>query len=140
MVITVNNTADAGAAAKNTNKKVIFKNGAPFTNCISKINNTDIDNAKYIDIVMPMYNLIEYGDNYSKTSGSLWQYCKDIPAVDDDGDILDFNRANATGSFNFKTKITGQTTANNNNCNIAGRVYVEIMVPLKYRSNFLENP
>ena len=59
MVITVNNTADAGAAAKNTNKKVIFKNCAPFTNCISKINNTDIDNAKYIDIVMPMYNLIE---------------------------------------------------------------------------------
>ena len=69
--ITVNNTAAAGAAANNTNKKVIFKNCAPFTNCISKINNTDIDNAKYIDIVMPMYDLIEYGDNYSKISGSL---------------------------------------------------------------------
>ena len=64
--ITVNNTAADGAAANNTNKKVIFKNCAPFTNCISKINNTDIDNAKYIDIVMPMYNLIEYSDNYSK--------------------------------------------------------------------------
>ena len=74
--ITVNNTAGAGAAANNTNKKVIFKNCAPFTNCISKINNTQIDNAEYIDIVMPMYNLIEYNDNYSKTSGSLWQYCK----------------------------------------------------------------
>ena len=72
--ISVNNTAADGAAANNTNKKVIFKNCAPFTNCISKINNTDIDNAKYIDIVMPMYNLIEYCDNYSKTSGSLWQY------------------------------------------------------------------
>ena len=71
--ITVNNTAAAGAAANNTNKKVIFKNCAPFTNCISKINNTQIDNAEYIDIVMPMYNLIEYSDNYSKTSGSLWQ-------------------------------------------------------------------
>ena len=56
---TVNNTAADGAAATNTGKKVIFKNCAPFTNCISKINNTDIDNAKYIDIVMPMYNLIE---------------------------------------------------------------------------------
>ena len=61
--VTVNNTADAGAAANNTNKKVIFKNCAPFTNCISKINNTQIDNAECIDIVMPMYNLIEYSDN-----------------------------------------------------------------------------
>ena len=74
--ISANNTAAAGAAANNINKKVIFKNCAPFTNCISKINNTQIDNAEYIDIVMPMYNLIEYSDNYSKTSGSLWQYCK----------------------------------------------------------------
>ena len=70
--ITVNNTADDGAAANNTNKKVIFKNCAPFTSCISKINNADIDNAKYIDIVIPMYNLIKYSDNCSKTSGSLW--------------------------------------------------------------------
>ena len=69
--ITVNNAAAAGAAVNNTNEKVIFKNCAPFTNCISKINNTQIDNAEYIDIVMPMYNLIEYSDNYSKTSGSL---------------------------------------------------------------------
>ena len=85
---------------------------------------------------MPMYNLIEYSDNYSKTSGSLWQYCKEIPAVNNAGDIVDFNGANATDSFNFKTKITGQTAADNNNGNIAGRVDVEIMVPLKYLSNF----
>ena len=74
--ITVNNNADAGAAASNTNEKVIFKNCAPFTNYIRKINNTQIDDAEYIDIAMSMYNLIEYSDNYSKTSGSLWQYCK----------------------------------------------------------------
>ena len=134
--ITVNNTAADGAAANNTNKKVIFKNCAPFTNCISKINNTQIDNAEYIDIVMPMYNLIEYSDNYSKTSGSLWQYCKEIPAVNDGGDIVDFDGANATDSFNFKIKITGQTVPNNNDCNIAGRKDVEIMAPLKYLSNF----
>ena len=85
---------------------------------------------------MPMYNLIEYSDNYSKTSGSLWQYCKEIPAVNNAGNIVDFDGANATDSFNFKTKITGQTAANNNNGNIAGRVDVEIMVPLKYLSNF----
>ena len=129
--ITVNNTANAGASAKNINKKVIFKNCAPFTNCISKINNTKIDNAEYIDIVMLMYSLIEYSNNYSKTSGSLCQYCEEIPAVNNAINIVDFNGANATDSFSFKTKITGQTVANNNNGNIG----VEIMVPLKYLSN-----
>ena len=72
--ITVNNTGIA-AAQNNRNKKLIFKNCALFTNYIREINNTQIDNAKDIDIVMPIYNLIEYSDNYSKTSGSLWQYC-----------------------------------------------------------------
>ena len=71
--ITVNNTAAQGVDANNTNKKVIFKNCAPFTNCISKINNAKIDDAEYVDIVMPMNNLIEYNDNYSKTFGSLCQ-------------------------------------------------------------------
>ena len=86
---------------------------------------------------MSMYNLIEYSDNYSKTSGSLWQYCKEIPAVDDNGVIVNFDGANATESFNFKNKITGKTAANNNNNgNITGRVDVEIVVPLKYLSNF----
>ena len=65
IIVSVNNTAAQGAAANN-NKKVIFKNCAPFTNCISEINNTQIDNAKDIDIVMPMYNLIEYSDNHAK--------------------------------------------------------------------------
>ena len=124
--ISVNNTAAEGAAANNSNIKVIFKNCAPFTCCISKINNTQIVNAEYIDIVMPMYNLIEYSDNYSKTSGSLWQYCKEIPAVNNASNIIDFNGANATDSFNFKTKIT----------NDDGIINVEIMVPLKYLSNF----
>ena len=69
--ISVTNTAAAGAAANNTNIKVIFKNRAPFTNCISEINNTQIDNAKDIDIVILMYNLIEYSDNCAKATGSL---------------------------------------------------------------------
>ena len=89
--ITVDDTSAAGAAANNTNKKVILKNCAPFTNCISKVNNTQIDNAKDIHIVISMYNLIEYSDSYSKTSGNLWQYCKDIPAVNNKGDIVNFN-------------------------------------------------
>ena len=66
--------ADAAVRqADERDKGVIFKNCAPFTNCISKINNTQVDNARDIDIVMPMYNLIEYSDNFAKTSGSLWQ-------------------------------------------------------------------
>ena len=127
--ISVNNTAAQGAAANNINKKVIFKNCAPFTNCISEINNTQMDNAKDIDIVMPMYNLIEYSDNYAKTTGSLWQYCKDIPAKYINNEIIVFDVNNLTDSFNFKVKITGRTGNN-------GRKDVEIMVPLKYLSNF----
>ena len=68
-----------------------------------------------------MYNLTEYSDNYSKTSGSLWQYCKDIPAVNNAGNIADFTVTNTNESFKFKTKITGQTNDN-------GRIDVEIMI------------
>ena len=69
--IIVNNTGTA-TAPNNRNKKVIFKNCAQSTNCLSEIDNRQVDNAKDIDIVMPMYNLIEYNDNYSKMPGSLW--------------------------------------------------------------------
>ena len=127
--ISVNNTAAQGAAANNTNRKVIFKNCAPFANCISEINNTQIDNAKDIDIVMPMYNLIEYSDNYAKATGRLWQYCKDIPAQNNNNEIIAFDVNNLTDSFNFKAKFIGQTGNN-------GTKDVEIMVPLKYFSNF----
>ena len=126
--ISVNNIADQGAA-NNTNKKVIFKNCAPFTNCISEINNIQVHNAKDIDIVMPMYNLIEYSDNYVKTSGSLWQYCKDIPARNANNIIEEFTEDNTTDTFKFKAKITGQTGND-------GTKDVEIIVPLKYLSNF----
>ena len=104
--IAVNNTAAEDANANNTNKKVLFKNCAPFTNCISEINNTQVDNAKDIDVLMPMYNLIGYSDNYSIASGSLWQYCNDIPAVDNNA-IVNFAENNLTDSFNFKAKMTG---------------------------------
>ena len=119
----LNNIAAADADANNINKKVIFKNCAPFTNCISEINNTHVDNAKDINIVMPMYNLIEDSDNYANTLESLWQYCLDTPAVDNN-----FTENNLTNSFNFKVKITGQTGN-------GGTKNVEIMVPLIYLSN-----
>ena len=71
IIITGGGDNDSAKWADEKNKGVIFKNCAPFTDCISEINNNQIDNAKDIDIVMPMYNLIEYSDDYSKTSGSL---------------------------------------------------------------------
>ena len=116
--------ADAAARqADERDKGVAFKNCAPFTNCISEINNTQVDNAKDIDLVMPMSNLIECSDYYGKTSGSLWQYFRDEP----DDDLED------SESFKSKKKITGKTPNNNNNNNVRD---VEIMVPLKYLSNF----
>ena len=70
--ISVANTATECAAANNNDRQASFKNGAPFTDHISEINNTQIDNVKDIDVVMLMYNLLECSDNYSKTSGHLW--------------------------------------------------------------------
>ena len=127
--ITVNNTAAADADANNTNKKVIVKNCTAFTICTSETNNAQVDNAKDINIVMPIYNVIEYSDNYSKTSGSLWQYCKNIPAVNDNNAIVNFTANNLTYLFSFKVKITGQTGN-------GGTKNVEIMVPLNYLTNF----
>ena len=112
---------DAAKRLDERNKDVVFKNCAPFTNCISRINNANLDNAKDIDIVMPMHNLIEHSDNYSKTSGSLWQYYKDDPN----------DNITQSESFKSKIKITGKTPAAGNTNN------VEIIVPLKYLSNFL---
>ena len=88
--------------ADERDKGVAFKNCAPLTNCISEINNTQVDNTKDIDIVMPMYNLIEYSDNYAKKSGSLWQYFRDEP----DDNLAD------SESFKSKIKITGKTPNN----------------------------
>ena len=87
------NNAEANANATNTangnacsEKKFVFKNNAPFINCISKINGVKIDNAEELDVVIPMYNLLEYSKNYRKTTGSLWNYYKDEPnsSTDDD--------------------------------------------------------
>ena len=61
------------------NRFLAFKNNAPFTNCISKINNVLMDNAEDLDVVMPMYNLLEYSKNYRKTTGSSWNYYRDEP-------------------------------------------------------------
>ena len=71
---TITVATETDAAPNNANKNVLFKSCASFSNCISRINNTQVDDTHDIDVVIPMYNLIEFSDNYSKTSGILWQY------------------------------------------------------------------
>ena len=88
---TMSMAAQAWDNPNNANKKVIFKNCAPFTDCIGEINNTQIDNAKNIDVIMPTNKLIEYSDNYSKASGSLWQFYRDEPALTDAGATANFH-------------------------------------------------
>ena len=120
--ITITGEGDDAAArqADERDKGVAFKNCVPFTNCISEISNTQVDSAKDTDIVMSTYDLIEYSDNYAKTSGNLWQYFRDEP----NGNLAD------SESSKSKIKITGKTPNNDSEKD------VEIMVPLKYLSNF----
>ena len=120
--VTINGAGDDGNAKRTDerNKGVIFKNCAPFTNCISNINNIQIDNAEYINAVMPMYNLIEYSDNYLKISGSVWQYYRDYP----NDNII------KSESFKYMIKITGKTHAAGNTKD------VKMALMLKYLSNF----
>ena len=120
--ITITGAGDDAAArqADERDKGVAFKNCAPFTNCISEINNTQRDNCKDIDIVMPLYNLLKYSDNHAETSESLWQYYRDEP----NDNLAD------SKSFKSKIKITEKTPNDGNEKD------VEIMVPLKYLSNF----
>ena len=113
---------------RNNGIKVVFKNCAPFTDCIRKVNNTQIDNDKHIDVIMPMYNLIEYSNNL-RSSGSLLQYYRDEIALANNGVIAEFSAADNSALFKFKQKITG--VADNN-----GRKNVEIIVKLKYLSSF----
>ena len=105
--ITVPNTGKA-AAPNNRNKKVIFKNCALFTDCITETNNKEIDHTKDIDVVMPTYNLIEYIDNYLKTSGSLWQDYSDELFINN-GAIIDVPDDPYSDSFKYKQEITEQS-------------------------------
>ena len=113
---TVSIAAQAGGNPNNKDNEVVFKNCDSSTDCISERNNTNIFN---IDGVMSIYNLIEYSDNYSKTSESLWQYYRDEPALTDAGTILS---AGSSAWFKFKQKMTGNTA-------VGGTKNVEITVP-----------
>ena len=129
------------------NRFLAFKNYAPFISYISKINNLLISNAEGLDIVMPVYNLLEYSKNYKKTTGSLWHYYRDEsnnpPLNDDDTPTVNYNADPITNpeSFKYKNNITGKTSnANQENGEntVQGNTKIKkTVVPLKYLSNFL---
>ena len=91
------------------NRPLILKNNAPFVSCITRINNELIEDADDLDIVMPMYNLLEYIKNYRKTIGSLYNYYRD--QLNDDANLNNFanNNAVSSNSFQYKNKIIGNT-------------------------------
>ena len=99
ILVTGNITATGGDA----NTRVAFKNCAPFTKCITHINDEHVDNADNLDIIMPMYNLIEYSNNYSDTSGSLWQFKRDEKSINN-GVPVNVNTTNST-SFKYKSSL-----------------------------------
>ena len=116
--------------AADDNTDVAFKNCAPFSTCTTKINDVFVDEANHIYIAMPMYNLIEYSDNYSDTSGSLWQFKRDeVPANNADLTI------DNSQSFKYKAALLGKTADAVNNTNSSVK-NAKIVVPLKYLSNF----
>ena len=131
------------------NRFLAFKNNAPFTNCISKINNVLIDNAEDLDVVMPMYNLLVCSKSYRKTTGSLWNYYRDEPnnppLNDDNPPTVNYSADPIKNSelFKYKSSITGKTPntnqengENTEQGNTKIKKNLEIVVPLKYLSNF----
>ena len=130
-------TGDITATGGDANTKVVFKNCAPFTKliyfiCITQINDEHVDNADNLDIVMPMYNLIEYSDNYSDTSGGLWHFKKYEQNMNN-GNPVDVTTADSS-SFKYKSSFF-KTLEDDDNGVFKN---VKIAVPLKYLSKFLE--
>ena len=129
-VVVENITSVTGPnASSRRNKKLLFKNNAQFRSSMTKINKTFIGNVEDLDIVMLIYNLLEYSDNHSMTSGSLWNNYRD--KVNDDTNEnndagnyrVNNNKATASKSFENKTEIIGSTPDENS------RLGAEVVVP-----------
>ena len=122
------------------NRSLILKNNAPFVSCITRINGELIEDADDLDIVMPMYNLLEYSKNYRKTIGSLYNYYRDELTNDDNDNFANINVVNSE-AFKYKNKITGNTYnvnagADGYDINKNGTQKVELAIPLKCLGNF----
>ena len=127
--ILVDGTIRATNAVNST--RLALKNCAPFTKCNLEINDEHVDTAENLDIVMPMYNLIEYSDNYQDSSATLYQYKQDDAVAD--------LTADNSSSFKYKIKLLGNVTEVAGNAAGARRLNVKIVVPLKYLSNLFRS-
>ena len=132
--ILVDGTIRATNAVNDT--RLALKNCAPFTKCSLEINDEHVDIAENLDIVMSMYNLIEYSDNYQDSSGTLYQYKRDEPPEDDA--VADLTADNSD-SFKYKIKLLGNVTEVAGNAAGVRRLNVKVVVPLKYLSNFFRS-
>ena len=120
------------AAAANANTRLALKNCAPFTKCNLEINDEHVDTAENLDITVPMYNLIEYSDNYQDSSATLYQYKRDETPEDDA--VADLTADNSI-SFKYKVSLLGNQVVASN----IARINVKVVVPLKYLSNFFRS-
>ena len=120
------------AAAANVNTRLALKTCLPFTKCNLEINDEHVDTTKNLDIVMPMYNLIEYSDNYQDSSATLYQYKRDEPP---EGDPIPNLAVDNSSSFKYKVELLGDPVVANN----IARRNVKVVVPLKYLSNFFRS-
>ena len=123
------------------NRPLILKNNAPFLSCITRINGELIEDADDLDIVMSMYNLLEYSKNYRKTIGSLYKYYRDELSDDTDDNNFDNIKVVYSNIFKYTNKITGNTYnvnagAQGYDANKNGKQEVELTIPLKYLGNF----
>ena len=116
----------------NNNTRLALKNCAPFTKCNLEINDEHVDTAENLDITMPMYNLIEYSDNYQDSSATLYQYKRDEPP---EANAINELTTNTLSSFKYKVKLLGNQVLDGN---IAKRS-VKVVVALKYLSNFFRS-
>ena len=123
------------------NRPLILKNNAPFVSCITRINGELIEDANDLDIVIPMYNLLEYSKNYRKTIGSLYNYYRDELSDDADDNNFDNIKVVNSNKFKYKNKITGNTYnldagVDGYDVNKNGKQEIELAIPLKYLGNF----
>ena len=120
------------AAAADANTRLALKNCAPFTKCNLEINDEHVDTAENLDITMPMYNLIEYSDNYQDSSATLYQYKRDEPP---EANAINDLTTDTSSSFKYKVSLLGNPVVANN----IARINVKVVVPLKYLSNFFRS-
>ena len=120
------------ASAANVNTRLALKNCAPFTKCNLEINDEHVDTAENLDITMPMYNLIEYSDNYQDSSVTLYQYKRDEPPEDD---AIANLTTDTSSSFKYEVSLLGDPV------HVGGiaKRNVKVVVPLKYLSNFFRS-